>query len=254
VWSVFAAALAWFDGLVARLGRAIANGGRWLYRRLERLQAIPRALEAGRFRNLLFAGLTIAAALFLTVLMSLEAVLRDLHRLGGEVFGIGALTNGLVSFPNVDHYTSVLLTWKEMAEAANASSTTILTTYASEGGHLHPGGEAEEPHDHGLAVAFADPVVVVVPALVALLTLLVDRPLRRRHFWKSLVVARGGLLVVVLLFGGLFISDQSVDALRRRRDDAWDATFATILLAWTAVVVVGSVGAVLQLTAAATAP
>jgi hypothetical protein len=359
VWSVFAAALAWLDGLVARLGRAIANGGRWLYRRLERLQAIPRALEAGRFRNLLFAGLTIAAALLLTVLASLEAVLRDLHRLGGEVFGIGALTNGLVSFPNVDHYTSVLLTWKEMAEAAGASSTTILTTYAfvdlafvavyallvgmvlialdkalaqsesAESGRAGDEGDAiaseqtvaaakrratrpitESDWDTKLAeerermqtsaassriplqvalgalgvLVLADIaenvlillsprigdgegktvivwllwlatrvkvlalVVVVVPALVALLTLLVDRPLRRRHFWKSLVVARGGLLVVVLLFGGLFVSDQSVDALRRWRDDAWDATFATILLAWTAVVVVGSVGALLQLT------
>jgi hypothetical protein len=331
VWAVFAAALARLDRLVAWLGRTIANGGRWLYRRLERLQAIPRALEAGRFRNLLFAGLTIAAALLLTVLASLEAVLRDLHRLGGEVFGIGALTNGLVSFPNVDHYTAVLLTWKEMAEAADASSTTILTTYAivdlafvavygllvgmvlialdkalAHSESAEPGRAGDEsdaiasermqtsaassriPLQVALGalgvLVLADIaenvlillsprigdsdgktvivwllwlatrvkvlalVVVVVPALVALLTLLVDRPLRRRHFWKSLVVARGGLLVVVLLFGGLFVSDQSVDALRRWRDDGWDATFATILLAWTAVVVVGSVGALLQLT------
>lgn len=357
--ATLAAALAWLDGLVVRLGRAIASAGRWLYGRLQPLQAIPRALEASQLRKLLFAGLTIAAALLLTVLAGLEAVLRDLHRLGGEVFGIGALANDLFSLPDVDHYTEVLLTWKEMADVANASSTTILTTYAivdlavvavygllvgmvlvaldkalaqsesAEPGRADDGSDAIAWEEQSVAAAkrlakrpiaesdwetnlaeerermqtsaassriplhvalgalvvlvIADAtenvlilisprigdsdvetlvawllwlatrvkvlalVLVVVPALIALLTLLVDRPLRRRHLWAALVVVRGGLLVVALLFAGFFISDQSVDALRRWRDDGWDAAFATILLAWTAVVVVGSMGALLRL-------
>jgi hypothetical protein len=357
VWRATATALIWLDGLVAELGYAVASCGRWLYQKLEWLQSIPRAMEGSRLRNPLFAGLTIAAAFLLTVLAGLNAVLRDLHRLGGEVFDIGALANGLFSFPDADRFREVLLTWNEMAGVADSSSKAILTTYAivdiafvfvyallvgmvlialdkalEQSGPSGPGRETVDsialeqtaaatkrlttrptasPSDWDSKLAeererlqttaassriplqvalgalgvlvvadilenvliFFSPrvesnsaetlvawsiwfatrlkvlalVLVVVPALIALLTLLVDRPLRRRHLWTALVVVRGGILVVAILFAGLFISDQSVDAVRRWRDDGWDAGFATTLLAWTAVVVVGSMGALLRL-------
>jgi hypothetical protein len=77
-------------------------------------------------------------------------------------------------------------------------------------------------------------LVVLVPGIVAVLTFLARRPDRRKGIWPALVVARGQLLVLVLLVLGLFVSDQGVDSLRQWSEDSEDAFFAILVLGWLA--------------------
>lgn len=64
-------------------------------------------------------------------------------------------------------------------------------------------------------------VLIVVPAIVAALSIPEVSKQTAGQIWRALLVARPQLLLLVVFAATMFVSDQSADAFRRWRDEPW---------------------------------
>jgi hypothetical protein len=84
---------------------------------------------------------------------------------------------------------------------------------------------------------FVAALLVFAGSILATGAFLVMRPQRLGYLGNALIAVRAQLLLIIVLYVGLFASDQSIDALRRWREDQWDFAFAVGALVWLSLLV-----------------